>query len=251
MRTLGVDMASQPNKTGVARITWLTDRAVVEDIDRKADDARLDRLAAEADAIGVDAPFGWPRSFNDFLAEHRRGLLVDTAWSTARRDDLRFRRTDRRVHERTGRWPLSVSSDLISIPAMRCAAFLARQRVGDRSGDGRVYEVYPAAALTIWGFSRDSYKGDQHPARTALLAELRRRAPWLELSAPLAERCVASDDCLDALLAALIARAAVRGLTVRPAPDDLELAREEGWIALPLADSLARLMEPPLPGAPA
>jgi hypothetical protein len=62
---------------------------------------------------------------------------------------------------------------------------------------------------------------------------------------------VASDDCLDALLAALIARAAVRGLTVRPAPDDLELAREEGWIALPLADSLARLPGPPLPGAPA
>jgi hypothetical protein len=152
---------------------------------------------------------------------------------------------DRKIHEHTKRWPLSVSSDLISIPAMRCAAFLARLKVTDRSGDGRVFEVYPAAALSIWGFPRDSYKRDQQPARAALLACLRARAPWLELPAPLQARCEASDDCLDALVAALIARAAALNLTLRPSPEDVEHAREEGWIALPEPGSLERLNSAP------
>ncbi len=56
------------------------------------------------------------------------------------------------------------------------------------------------------------------------------------------EACIESDDALDALLAALIARAAALGLTVPPGADDLELARREGWIHLPQKDSLAALL---------
>jgi hypothetical protein len=40
-------------------------------------------------------------------------------------------------------------------------------------------------------------------------------APWLELSAEQRRACADSDDCLDALVCALVARASERGLTPR------------------------------------
>ncbi|WAS89870.1 DUF429 domain-containing protein [Nannocystis punicea] len=242
MLTLGVDLASQPPKTGVARIVWDAGKAVVADVRRGADDDEIVALAAEAGALGIDAPFGWPRRFLEFVAAHHGSGVPPTRWSDPHRDALRFRLTDHHVRARTGRWPLSVSSDLIGVPAMRCAALLTRLGVRDRAGDGRVYEVYPAAALPGWGLPVASYKGDRLPTRLALLDALKRAAPWLDLPAPLRARCEASDDCLDALLAALVARAAALGLTARPRDEDLPQAREEGWIALPGPGSLDRLL---------
>jgi hypothetical protein len=51
-----------------------------------------------------------------------------------------------------------------------------------------------------------------------------------------------SADRLDALVCALVTRAAALGLT-RPVPLDEDAARiaREGWIHLPLSDSLGRL----------
>ena len=48
-------------------------------------------------------------------------------------------------------------------------------------------------------------------------------------------------DMLDALVAALVARAAAVGCCEPIADADGRLARQEGWIALPQSDSLARL----------
>lgn len=146
MRTLGIDLASQAANTGIAVLEWNDGRADVREVDRRADDARLDALVRTADVLGIDAPFGWPREFCEFIAANRRGASAGP-WTLDRRDALRFRRSDRWIHDRTGRWPLSVSTDLISLPAMRCAALLGRFGVADRSGDGRFFEVYPAAAL--------------------------------------------------------------------------------------------------------
>ena len=52
---------------------------------------------------------------------------------------------------------------------------------------------------------------------------------------------MASDDALDAVLCALIARAAALGLTVPPPDQDRERARAEGWIHLPRRGSLGEL----------
>ena len=65
--TLGVDLASQPKKTVAALIRWDADRATVE-LHLRADDAKILALARAAEVSGVDAPFGWPRPFVDFLA---------------------------------------------------------------------------------------------------------------------------------------------------------------------------------------
>ncbi len=61
------------------------------------------------------------------------------------------------------------------------------------------------------------------------------RAPWLHLSSEHERACIDSDDCLDALVCAIVARAAERGLTEKPPPELKDEAEREGWIHLPEA----------------
>jgi len=164
----------------------------------------------------------------------------DLAW----RRRLAYRETDRVVTERTGARPLSVATDRLGMTALRCAVLLDRLagdgRVVDRSGEhpSAVVEVYPAMALRVWGLARPGYKATPD-ARLALIADLERAAPWLQLGKHrgLMHR---SADALDAVLAALVALAHARGASIRPAPDQGERARVEGWIAIPTVD-LAQL----------
>jgi hypothetical protein len=74
-----------------------------------------------------------------------------------------------------------------------------------------------------------------------LIAALEVKAPWLRWADGAREACLESDDPLDAVLAALIARAAAVGLAKPPPAADLDLARQEGWIHLPLKGSLPHL----------
>jgi predicted nuclease with RNAse H fold len=206
--------------------------------------------------MGIDAPFGWPEEM--VLAIH--DYATTGRWSGVDREAFRFRRTDRFVNEtvlaETGKrlWPLSVSSDRLALTAWRTAQLRERAFVGsglrfDRAGSDRVIEVYPAAALLLWGLERRSYKTSRDPdrreeegdARAELLAAIGELAPWLDWADGTWEACVRSDDALDAVLAALIARAAALGLTALPQNGDLEKARSEGWIHLPQKDSLPAL----------
>ena len=240
MFTLGVDLASQPKRTATCLIRWDRGSARIETLSMGATDADLHELFGRADKIGIDAPFGWPAPFTRAIAAYSGA----TFWPSADVPRLRFRRTDEFARERLGRWPLSVSSDLIAVPAMRAARLLAEAAaIGesiDRSGSGRFVEVYPAAALRVWGFPSRGYKGAKGAKVRAGLASAlaERTADWLILSEEDRARCTASDDMLDALVAALIARAAAIGRCEPIPPNDLELAREEGWIALPQPRSL-------------
>ena len=208
-----------------------------------ATDADLHELFGRADKIGIDAPFGWPAPFTRAVAAYS----AETVWPSAEVPRLRFRRTDEFARERLGRWPLSVSTDLIAVPAMRAARLLAEAAATgesiDRSGGGRFVEVYPAAALHVWGFPSRGYKGTKGAAvRARLVRDLAERtADWLTLSERDWAGCTASDDLLDALVAALVARAPVVGRCEPTPPGDQELAREEGWIALPQTGSLDQL----------
>jgi predicted nuclease with RNAse H fold len=242
MRTLGIDLASQPATTAACAIDWTADSATVAFVEGNVDDRRAVELLRDADVAGIDAPFGWPVPFVELVRNHY-GLVAGTEeWTSSRRDALRFRRTDRVVRDRLGRWPLSVSSDLIAIVAMRCAGLLDNLGVVDRSGDGRVVEVYPAVALASWKFRSARYKGARNRMVLAeLLGKILGTCPWLETEPSHRARFARSDHAFDALVAALVARAAATGRTERPAEADVALARTEGWIALPLPGSLATL----------
>ena len=248
MRTLGIDLASQPEQTAACLIAWEPDRAVVEDVESGLDDAALEALVAQADLTGIDAPFGWPAPFVAWLVRSHGGVVAtdqDLAptWDADHLRRLRFRATDHVMRERMGRWPLSVATDLISIVAMRCTGLLQRLRVRDKLGGDWVVEVYPALALALWGIPAAGYKGSGRDAmRARLLHEgLLARCPWLDMTDAQMVRCIRSDHVLDALLSSLIARCFAVGAVEPIDAGQREAAEREGWIVIPTRDALAYL----------
>lgn len=251
MRTAGVDLSASEKGTAAATIEWEAgseDRARVAVPSLGLADVELIELLAEAEWTAIDAPFGWPEP----MAAAIHAYAAEGRWPAPDKQRFRLRRTDLHVHDRvldqTGHklWPLSPSTDRISLAVWRLAGLreMAYERSGirfDRAGADRVLEAYPAAALLLWDLPREGYKSDSD-AREDLLAALESTAPWLLWEEGAREACVDSDDALDAVLCALIARAAALGLTEEPSPGDRNLARVEGWIHLPRRESLDQLM---------
>jgi predicted nuclease with RNAse H fold len=248
--TVGVDLAAEPRNTGVARIRWTQTVAEVQAVGVGADDPVLAEEIAASDKAGIDCPLGWPRRFVEFVAQHEAGAFIapaDVAGKDWRRQ-LALRQTDLIVRSATGLIPLSVAADRIGLAAMRCAGLLGRLAAAgqpvDRSGAGVVVEVYPAAALKQWGMAYRSYKGTANTTvRHQLVDTLTAAAPWLGLGDH-EQACRRSDHALDAVVAALNARAAALGLTTTPTAGQLDAARTEGWIALPTGN-LTDLIDDP------
>lgn len=245
MRSVGIDLAVQPRRTGVARIEWCDDGAAAPTTWAGtattwigADDDMLRALLRDSgtDVAGLDVPLGWPRRFVQALAAHddRRPIEGDS-WEelyTA----TRLRATDRWLRDVCGANPMSVSTNLIAAPALRAAWLLSDAEAAgvpvDRSGvSGRVVEVYPAAALRIWGLPHAGYK---KPGAAATGLRRRIRDEVLDRTAVTPVGDVATDHELDALVCAIVARLARTGRT-RPIPAELvDLAQREGWIHVPI-----------------
>lgn len=243
MVTLGVDLASQPKKTGTCVIRWDSTRARVESLSTGANDSDLRKLFTRADKTGIDAPFGWPQPFVRAIDHYSR----ETTWPDVEVRQLRYRRTDEVAIKKAKIRPLAVAADRIAVTAMRAARLLAAVSASgeaiDRSGTGRFVEVYPAAALSIWGLPVTGYKGPKNrDALARLVSELADKTKaWLTLNEEDRSRCRESDDCFDALVAALVARAAAIDCCEPSAAKDFDLAAKEGWIALPRRGSLQKL----------
>ena len=87
--------------------------------------------------------------------------------------------------------------------------------------------MYPAAALKHWGLTYRGYKGTAIAAvRHRLVDNLTAQAPWLELGA-FEQACRDSDHALDALIAALNARAAALGHAATPPAEHAAAAQTE------------------------
>jgi hypothetical protein len=84
--TLGIDMSSQPKGTAACAVTWEADRAVTVTPCLGCDDEMLSEMIAKSDAVGIDAPFGWPAEFA--LAV---GAWSFTFWTPQLRERLCFR----------------------------------------------------------------------------------------------------------------------------------------------------------------
>lgn len=237
MRTLGIDLAAQPVNTAAVVVDWTT-RAVVEVASPATDEALLALATGEGVAkIGIDAPLGFPERFvRSVEAWHALGTwpgpppgVGGEEWKRV----LRFRRTDRHVYDVIGKWPLSVSSDLLGIVAWRGFGLLStlavRGEAIDRRGvQGRIVEVYPAAANALWellGMSGTAV------AAAAGLAVDPAHAPLLDGGAKHAR---------DALVCALLARSAA----LHPNAGIPAEAMREGWIHLP-PTPLRGALEPP------
>ena len=248
MLTVGVDLAAEPANTAVARIRWTDSFAQVQAVGVGIDDPALVEEITASDKAGIDCPLGWPWRFVQFVAQPQAGAFVAPAEVAGKdwRRQLALRETDLVIRSTTGLIPLSVAADRIGLAAMRCAGPLARLAAAgapvDRSGAGVVVEVYPAAALKQWGLTYRRYKGFTNTTiRHQLVDTLTAAAPWLTLGDH-AQACRRSDHALDAVIAALNARAAALHLTTTPGAEQLGAARTEGWIALPTGN-LANLIQ--------
>lgn len=241
--TAGVDLSTDHAKTASCVVEWRRTSAVVRMLKLEVSDTEILNMASSCTKLGIDAPFGWPREF--VRAVH--AYATRAVWPSGSPAWLSKRETDRHVHALTKLTPLAVAADRIGATAMRCACILARLGVSDRSGVGRVCEVYPAAAIKRWGLAHRGYKlkgADQGPSDVlaANIASLRMALPGLEIRKDQEALLHDSDDAFDALIAAIVAKAVVDKMAVTPRDDaQLDLAKEEGWIWLPNEDYLATL----------
>ncbi len=204
MKTLGIDLSANPAKTGACEIDWTTGAVTL--LERPTTDEQIVAAARDADMVAFDVPLGWPDAFVEAIVAHHDGAGWPPAGTEppADRVPLRYRTTDL-VTRAGGAQPLSVSSDLIGVAAMRGARLqllLAEAGVPvDRSGmTGRVIEAYPAAALRAWGLASSKYKGRANAKScSALAAELSERCGHMgAVVAACLDGC--DDDGLDAFI---------------------------------------------------
>jgi hypothetical protein len=119
--TVGADLAASARRTAVCRMVWAG-----------ANDGELLAVVRAADKTGLDCPLGWPSSFVATVAAHHRGERLpppvgygEHADGRPGLDPLRFRLTDDITWKATSmRPPLSVSTDLLGVVALRAALLL-------------------------------------------------------------------------------------------------------------------------------
>ena len=236
MLTAGVDLATEPKGTALAIIEWKETAATLVDLQLGVTDETIVEAAGVVDKLGIDCALGWPIEFVEFLNNHAN--LGSTSFPDGGMDWRRrtsFRESDRHVKEVTGKWPLSVSTDRLGLTAMRCAGLQGRlQQSGieiDRSGSGKIVEIYPGASLRLWGFDTTGYRANED-ARTELLTAIEHSVPWLNIGSN-RELMIRSTDAFDAVIASLATRAVAINRYLTAPRDIRDIAKVEGWIALP------------------
>ena len=235
----GIDLAADPAKTGTATIQETPAGLTLIDATASATDAILIELVTGAELTGVDVPVGWPRAFREFVCAHAdQRMAAPATYGPDERRRLVNRFTDLEVRRNAGVTPLPVAAERIAHPALRWAGVESRLRAAganvDRAGRGRVAEVYPAAALKQWGLRHRGYKGADaagRGAREKIAAGLTERfeLDWAGREAGVVDNA----DCLDAVIAALVAREVRAGRCIAPPSDQAELVAEEGWVWVP------------------
>jgi predicted nuclease with RNAse H fold len=248
MITAGVDLSSQDANTAGCVIEWSNATPTITDLIVGVGDSIITKLSSTVDKLGIDIPLGWPIAFAEAVCRHSRDRSWPGEYRHADTSSFRYRRTDLWVWENLKTSPpLSVSTDRIALPAMRAAALLSR--LPDPvalDGSGVVVEVYPASALRRWGLPSRQYKRKENAtARRELVAQFcTATAEWLRSSDAQIDLCCASDDAFDAVIAALVARAAAIGV-IDPIPEkEKASALREGWISVPATGSLGLLARP-------
>jgi len=201
--------------------------------------------------VAIDVPFGWPTGLLDLLGRWRAGEQVYLPADRRRgRSETLYRRTDLVTWDLTGVKPIPVGVESLAWVALRAFHVLSQAELHPplAGRDSSIIETYPKAALACWpDMPRGSTKsGDAAPrVRAEVLALL---AAGVSLTMEDVDRRAIleqrKDHRFDAVICALVARAAMVGRTRLPAETDRKAAYEEGWIYLPVAGSLTSLARP-------
>jgi hypothetical protein len=235
MLIAGLDLAAEPKATALSIIDWSGKNARLLQLDLNVDDQLIVDSTRNTQKLGIDCALGWPIEFVEFLNRYSQNSFSQIAGDMSWRRRMAYRETDRAVRELTGRWPLSVSTDRLGLTAMRCAGLLSKLAADgveiDRTGAGKIVEIYPGASLRLWGFDTSGYRATA-TSRATLLKQICKAAPWFE-PGDFAELMIESCDAFDSVIANFAARSAQLGISTEPPPETAIRAISEGWIALP------------------
>jgi len=235
---IGIDCATNPKNVGLALCTMVDGHPRIEQVATAKSwpdiDERVASWVAEPTILAFDAPLGWPVLLGDSLRAHNAGHAFHPP------PNAMFRRaTDDAVAKRLGKRPLDVGADRIARTAHAALSLLARLRsrlhapiplAWEQGSLDTVaaIEVYPAGTLAALNWPRSGYKGSGDEARSIrrqLTAAIRRELPC---DTHASELMIGTDHALDAVLCVLAGLDFLAGRAVPP--DDLPLAKREGWI---------------------
>jgi hypothetical protein len=244
---IGIDCAVQDKNVGLALATFDGGEAHIDLVavgvkEGSVVDIVADWISGNSPALlALDAPLGWPKGLRQALRGHKAGKPIRVE------PDKMFRReTDLFVKCKFGKTPLDVGADRIARTAHRALELLhkLRARTGQEiplawkpSMISRTcaIEVYPAGTLKVHGIGAPGYKEkDAQDARLSLLGQLKGK---LSLpSDPSSLKYLQSNaDALDAAICVLAGVDFLRGEAYEP--DDLKLAKKEGWIWVKKSES--------------
>lgn len=250
LSTLGIDLASAADKTAFALVEWTPKIAFpTHPSDYHGQLTQLNLQGSDSDLlqfrphsrclIGLDAPLGWPTPFIEYISTPLSELSrhSDKApWTPSIRDQMRYRQTDRYTRSVLGRWPLSVSTDYLSLVGLRARGLLRAWEISNITGQEYLFEVYPAVALKRWGLTHRGYKGkgiEKEQLRRSMLTTLSASFE-LTLSSYFQDQLIQSDHGFDALICCLITWYAHFSLCDLPSTEkEIEASQHEGWIYIP------------------
>jgi hypothetical protein len=253
-RTIGINLSAAAKFTTLVAIEWKDQEAWVSEAVVDLEDDELIGYLSAGDRTGVYAPFGWPVAMVEAVSSYTNS----DQWQRASRRQFRHRETEAFVHDILQSeadqelWPQSVSCDRLALQARRMAQlreqlFTETGKRFDRAGGDHILEVYAPGASLLWGLHSHAANGLEIPPDASekpgllFVERIEAAAPWLQWREGKRAVCLKNEYTSDALLAALVARAAELDLTMRPENGHLDLARREGWMHLPSKDSLSSL----------
>jgi len=233
---IGVDCATVPSRTGLARAVRTADGWRLLDVHTCSDAVRPEAVVARwisdepSALLAVDAPLGWPAELGETLAPHNAGeaLLAPPA-------RLFRRATDRFVHKRLHKKPLDVGADKIAHTAWAALRLLGQLRgatghelplawsVAPTSLPA-VIEVYPAATLVAHGLPSTRYKAPRSAARATIQGFIDRSFANAEDF----DAVSVGEHALDAVLCVMAGLDFVAGNCFEP--EEGSVPRREGWI---------------------
>ncbi len=237
-RVVGIDCATNPRNVGLALCTITGRGAELAEVAIGTSWPAIDEQVASwvtgPTLLALDAPLGWPAALGESLHAHHAGIGFTEPANTM------FRRvTDDAVAARLGKRPLDVGSDRIARTAHAALSFLKRLRnnldapIPLAWEPGAIdtiaaIEVYPAGTLAACNLPSSGYKGSTDPA-VSLRRELTTATRGqLSFGASAADQMVGTDHALDAVLCVCAGLDFLAGHAVPP--EDLDLAKREGWI---------------------
>mgnify|MGYP000953606960 CR=1 FL=1 len=237
VNVIGIDCATDPKKTGISFGYYRNCEMVITNTIVSKDFTTMyrylfDYINKNDDIlIAMDAPFGWPSSMGHALINHNAGnpIHIDS-------NNMFRRETDRFIKRKIGKQSLDVGADRIARTAHSALNIIDEIRkhtnrevtlVWDETDIRGVnlIEVYPAATLDCYNIVSKGYKeSNKYDVRKVIIEALSNHI-IIETNR---DMILHNADALDSVICLLAAKDFIMGNVLYP--DNIELAKKEGWI---------------------